>query len=38
VTEIAAAGYLIEDGKMFSESGQLLAISRQMAAMVPFEV
>ena len=38
VTEIAAAGYLIEDGKMFSESGQLLAISRQMAAIVPFEV
>ncbi len=36
-TEVAATGYLIEDGKMFSETGQLLAISRQMAAMVPLE-
>jgi len=35
-TEMAADGYLIENGVMYSESGELLAISRQMAAMVLF--
>jgi acyl-CoA thioesterase len=36
-TEIAADGYLIENGVMYAESGQLLAISRQLAAMVLFD-
>ena len=36
-TELAQDGYLIENGRMFSSCGTLLAVSRQMAAMVPFE-
>lgn len=36
-TELAQDGYLIENGRMFSSCGTLIAVSRQMAAMVQFE-
>jgi len=36
-TELAQDGYLVENGRMFSSSGALIAVSRQMAAMVQFE-
>ncbi len=36
-TELANEGYLIENGRMFSSCGKLLAVSRQMAAMVQFD-
>ena len=36
-TELAQDGYLIENGRMFSACGTLIAVSRQMAAMVQFD-
>jgi acyl-CoA thioesterase len=34
-TGIAANGYLIEDGRLWSKDGTLMAVSRQMAVLIP---
>lgn len=36
-THIAAQGYLIEDGRLWSPDGRLMAVSRQLAVLFPHE-
>jgi acyl-CoA thioesterase len=34
-TQVAAQGYLVENGRIWAPTGQLLATSRQLAVMLP---
>ncbi|MBT5202267.1 MAG: thioesterase family protein [Gammaproteobacteria bacterium] len=36
-TQTAALGYLIENGRIWASTGQLLAVSRQLAVMLPID-